>query len=52
MVSQAKILTANFGFASKSPKKKRKKLSESTRENVINFYLSDDVSGVMTGMKD
>lgn len=52
MVSRAKALAANSGFASEPPKKKGKKLSESTRENVVIFYLSDDISRVMPGMKD
>jgi len=51
MVSQARAL-AKSGFASEPPKKKRKKLLESTREKVLDFYLSDDISRMMPGMKD
>jgi len=42
MVSQAKALAVKSGFASEPPKKKGKKLLESTREKVLDFYLSDD----------
>jgi len=51
MVSQAKALAVKSGFASEPPKKKRKKLLEPTREKVLDFYLSDDISRMMPGMK-
>lgn len=52
MVTCAKKLTTKSGFAVDPPKRKGKKLSDSTRRKVRKFYLSDDVSRVMPGRKD
>lgn len=52
MVQAAKNMRKNSGFASLPDSKKGKNLDNSTLDRVKNFYLSDDVSRVMPGIKD
>ncbi|CAH0553841.1 unnamed protein product [Brassicogethes aeneus] len=52
MVQAAKNIRKKLGFASQPDAKKGKNLDNSTLDRVKNFFLSDDVSRVMPGMKD
>ncbi|CAH0553075.1 unnamed protein product [Brassicogethes aeneus] len=52
MVRFAKKVREQSGFASQPPKKKGKTLPTSTCEKVKQFYLSDNDSRMMSGIKD
>lgn len=52
MVTRAKRLREKSGFAAQPEKRKGKNLKISTRDEVIEFYLSDNISRMMPGMKD
>lgn len=52
MVKTAKKIREERGFASQPKIKKGKTLKNETLQRIQDFYLSDDVSRVMPGMKD
>ncbi|CAH0545763.1 unnamed protein product [Brassicogethes aeneus] len=52
MVITAKKMRQERGFASQPKMKKGKSLNNETLDRIEAFYLSDDVSRVMPGMKD
>lgn len=52
MVRCAKKIREQSGFASQPPVKEGKRLHTLTQERIKNFYLCDDVSRMMPGMKD